>query len=158
MDCEVNRFSNKMVSLADETFNKVEWQKLEEELTCSSCGNLFLEPKTLSCLHTFCTKCIHDRLDSARDCELDLKAKNESKIPLSCFTNFVLKNEPKNTFSCFVCNAEFSEKDLDNIPKNVSMERLISILKKRRTYLKRSGYSYGPVPIEFWLFVRHMIT
>ena len=53
MHCEVNRFStDKMVSLADETFNKVEWQKLEEELTCSSCGNLFLEPKTLSCLHT----------------------------------------------------------------------------------------------------------
>ena len=128
-----------MVSLADETFSKVEWQKLEEELTCSSCGNLFLEPKTLSCLHTFCTKCIHDRLDSARDREPDLKAKNESKIPLSGSINFVPKNEPKNTFSCFVCNAEFSEKELDNIPKNVSMERLVSILKKRRTYLKATN-------------------
>ena len=124
-----------MVSLTDETFNKVNWQKLEEEVTCYSCGNLFLEPKTLSCLHTFCIKCIRDQLDCESDPQPDRMPKNKSNISFSLLAYFV----PKKTFSCFVCNAEFSEKDLDSIPKNVSMERLVSIVKKRRTYLKATN-------------------
>ena len=42
----------------------------------------------------------------------------------------------------------------DSIYSNV----VIDIDNYLDTYHLRSGYSYGPVPIEFWLFVRHMIT
>ena len=83
-------------------------------------------------------KCIRDHLDSEPDPQPDRTPKSESNISFSWLSNynFVFKKESKKTFSCFVCNAKFSEKDLDSIPNNVSMERLISVVKKRRTYLK----------------------
>uniref|UniRef100_A0A6P8HQR0 E3 ubiquitin-protein ligase TRIM71-like n=1 Tax=Actinia tenebrosa TaxID=6105 RepID=A0A6P8HQR0_ACTTE len=31
---------------------------LEEQLTCSLCLDVFTQPKTLSCLHSYCTRCI----------------------------------------------------------------------------------------------------
>ncbi|XP_031554679.1 tripartite motif-containing protein 3-like, partial [Actinia tenebrosa] len=30
----------------------------EEQLTCSLCLDVFTQPKTLSCLHSYCTRCI----------------------------------------------------------------------------------------------------
>ena len=118
----IGRILSMMASLADEASEKysVGWEKLEEDLTCSSCGDLFLEPRTLSCSHTFCTKCINDNLT--------VKKK-------STFLIGYIDQPPKN-FSCFTCKASFSEKELQQVPKNVSMECLISMVKKRRTYMK----------------------
>ena len=113
-----------MVSLVDETSEKhsIGWEKLEEELTCSSCGDLFLEPRTLLCSHTFCTKCINDKLTVVGFTKINF---------LSGYIN-----SPSKNFSCFICKASFSEKELEQVPKNVSMESLISMVKKRRTYMK----------------------
>jgi hypothetical protein len=36
--------------------------KFREELTCSLCRELFKKPKTLSCLHSFCEKCLSDHI------------------------------------------------------------------------------------------------
>ncbi|KXJ05239.1 E3 ubiquitin-protein ligase TRIM71, partial [Exaiptasia diaphana] len=33
---------------------------LEEQITCAICNDIFTEPRTLPCLHTFCFKCIKD--------------------------------------------------------------------------------------------------
>ena len=41
-----------------ERTNEREWEPLEKEAICSECSNLFTEPKTLPCLHTFCAKCL----------------------------------------------------------------------------------------------------
>ena len=35
---------------------------LKEALTCSLCREVFKEPKTLSCLHSFCEKCLSDHI------------------------------------------------------------------------------------------------
>ena len=48
----------------DTTDNLIKWQLLEEELTCVSCGNLFVGPKTVPCLHTFCSKCVESSVDA----------------------------------------------------------------------------------------------
>ena len=32
--------------------------KIQEQLTCGKCHNLYTNPKTLSCLHSFCQQCI----------------------------------------------------------------------------------------------------
>ena len=41
-----------------------EWQQIEEEITCSICGDLFTDPKTIPCLHTFCKQCIEKSIES----------------------------------------------------------------------------------------------
>jgi len=33
-------------------------KELEKELECSLCRDLFREPKTLTCLHSFCLECL----------------------------------------------------------------------------------------------------
>ena len=109
-----------MAAITDETSDKFQSQvELEEELTCSSCGNLFVEPKTLSCSHTFCAKCIDDNL-------IDDRAQpNYQWFPIN-FKKFV----------CFICKASFSKEKLEKVSKNISMESLITIVKKRRAYVK----------------------
>lgn len=37
--------------------------KLDQEITCSQCQEVFKQPKILSCMHTFCTKCIEPFID-----------------------------------------------------------------------------------------------
>lgn len=33
-------------------------EKYRQELTCTICRNLFKDPKTLDCLHTYCSTCL----------------------------------------------------------------------------------------------------
>ena len=43
-------------------------RKLEEQLTCSVCLDLYTNPKTLPCLHSFCEACI-ERLPQDKEGE-----------------------------------------------------------------------------------------
>ena len=47
--------------------SKTTLEKFRKELTCSICDSLFKEPKTLNCLHTFCTKCVLKPGDDSRE-------------------------------------------------------------------------------------------
>ena len=65
-----------------------EWRKVEEEVTCPVCEGLFVEPKTtISCLHTFCRKCIRMIINNSdsRDCpvckEHNALPQDYTKIP-----------------------------------------------------------------------------
>lgn len=39
------------------------WEQIEEKLTCRLCGELYKDPRTLSCLHTFCKECLEAQVE-----------------------------------------------------------------------------------------------
>ena len=54
-------FSFKMAT-PEATVPEATLTKFKDELTCSLCNELFREPKTLSCLHTFCEECLSNHI------------------------------------------------------------------------------------------------
>ena len=88
----------------------IDWKIVKEEVTCSVCKNLFVEPKTISCLHSFCEKCIQVTLNNSdsRDCpicgtELTLP-QDHTKIPtnrlLQHKTSMVSKRKDRKCGEC----------------------------------------------------------
>lgn len=77
---------------------------VREEFTCAVCCDLFETPKTLSCLHTFCSKC----LESSETARRRIRGKGDHEHKVECpfcltvseyaggldsiITNFVYKN------------------------------------------------------------------
>ena len=90
---------------------KNEWDEVEEEITCSICKEIFIEPKTITCLHTFCDKCITSTIESKKRLGSD-----------NC---------------CPLCRAKFPE-DATKIPVNFYIKRLIEIFKKRKISLQQT--------------------
>ena len=88
---------------------KNEWDEIQEEVTCSVCMEVFTEPKTITCLHTFCEKCIKLTIENSKKSGSD---------------NF-----------CPLCRAKFPE-DVTKIPVNFFMKRLIEIFRKRKDSMK----------------------
>ena len=91
---------------------KDEWEEIEEEITCSICNEMFTEPKTIPCLHTFCENCITSAIEIGKKIGRDI--------------------------CCPVCRAELPE-DLKAVPTNFSTKRLIEIFKKRQLSMKQKG-------------------
>ena len=88
-----------------------EWDEVEEEVTCSICKEIFTEPKTISCLHTFCEACIKLTIESNR------------------------RSGNKNC--CPMCRTEFPE-DATKIPVNFTIKRLIDIFRKRKESMQQA--------------------
>ena len=88
---------------------KNEWDEIQEEVTCSVCMEVFTEPKTITCLHTFCEKCIVLTIQNSKTSGSD-----------NC---------------CPLCRAKFSE-DVTKIPVNFFMKRLIEIFRKRKDSMR----------------------
>ena len=84
--------------------NDPEWQQIQEEITCSICSDIFCDPKTIPCLHTFCKECL----------ERSIVANKKMGIA-SC---------------CPLCRATLPENDL-NVPTNFRIKRFIEIFRKR---------------------------
>ena len=83
-----------------------EWQQIEEEITCSICGDLFTDPKTIPCLHTFCKQCIEKSIES-----------NKKMASIVC---------------CPLCRAPLSREDMSSVPTNFTINRLVEIFGKRK--------------------------
>ena len=84
---------------------KDEWEQIEEEITCSICKDLFTEPKTILCLHTFCEQCMKSTIETSRRLGSEV--------------------------CCPLCRTELSQ-DLAKVPTNFAIKRLIEIFKKRK--------------------------
>ena len=83
-----------------------EWQQIEEEITCSICGDLFTDPKTIACLHTFCKRCIEKSIES-----------NKKMASIVC---------------CPLCRAPLPRDDMSSVPTNCTINRLVEIFGKRK--------------------------
>ena len=83
-----------------------EWQQIEEEITCSICGDLFNDPKTIPCLHTFCKRCIEKSIES-----------NKKMASVVC---------------CPLCRTPLPRDDISSVPTNFSINRLVEIFGKRK--------------------------
>ena len=91
-----------------------EWQQIEEEITCSICGDLFTDPKTIPCLHTFCKQCIEKSIES-----------NKKMASIVC---------------CPLCRTPLARDDISSVPTNFTINRLVEIFGKR----KEVGKSLAP--------------
>ena len=81
-----------------------EWRQIEEEITCSICGDLFTDPKTIPCLHTFCKRCI-ESIES-----------NKKMAVIVC---------------CPLCRVPLPQDGIASIPTNFTINRLVEIYGKR---------------------------
>ena len=96
-----------MVTRNEEDSHHNEWKQIKEEITCSICSELFKEPKTLPCLHTFCRECIQASLDT---CERIMGRK-----------------------TCPLCRSPLPKDGIASFPTNFTINRLIEIFNTRRT-------------------------
>ena len=101
-------------------------KNLKEHVTCSICLDTFTDPKTITCLHTFCRECIKKHaLISQRNekfrcpecqAEVDLPEANRfDKLPTSFHHNSLLsvlairQSGKGNDISCGVCKKKSAE-------------------------------------------------
>ncbi|KAK3090497.1 hypothetical protein FSP39_012314 [Pinctada imbricata] len=83
---------------------------LDDELTCSICLEIFLDPVSLPCLHSFCNECIRG-IPTHRD----YRSNNVAVTCPQCRTQVVLRN---GTF--------------DSLPKNFDLANIIAKFKQHR--------------------------
>lgn len=88
-----------------------EWDEIEQEVTCCVCNEIFTEPKTISCLHTFCEECLKLTTEGNK------RSGSENGCPL--------------------CRAKFPD-DVTKIPVNFSVKRLIEIFRKRKESMQQA--------------------
>ena len=85
-----------------------EWKQIEKEITCSVCDEIFNEPKTLPCLHTFCMKCVRSCVEMATG----INKAGQSTCPL--------------------CRLPFLKDGLASLPTNFVINSLIEIFDSKR--------------------------
>ncbi|CAH2218783.1 E3 ubiquitin ISG15 ligase TRIM25-like [Pelobates cultripes] len=87
---------------------------LRDELTCSVCLNIYTEPITLPCGHSFCRVCIAGVLDTQLSCpecrqSFRIRPKLKRNLRLSNISKHFLSTEPPNNqrkieFPCTYCD------------------------------------------------------
>ncbi|XP_065888378.1 E3 ubiquitin-protein ligase TRIM71-like [Dysidea avara] len=81
-------------------------RQIDEEITCSICGKLFNDPKTIPCLHTFCKSCLQGSIESNKKMAVDV--------------------------SCPLCRVPLLRDEIASIPTNRTIKLLIEILQKKK--------------------------
>ncbi len=102
-----------MAKPANETLEKV-----REELTCAVCTELFSDPKTLPCLHTFCEECL-SRSETSRRKRLSAAAQpmpKDGEVECPQCRNATIQDEGVEgiktnfTYTNLVAHVKFNEK------------------------------------------------
>ena len=99
-----------IIRMAKKQGSKDDWEEIEKEITCPISYELFMDPRTLPCLHTFCKSCIQRSIETG------------------------LAEVPEGVFECPLCRAQvpLPANGVDGISANFSTKRLIEIYSKRQ--------------------------
>ncbi len=100
-------------------------ERFREELTCSICGSLYDKPKTIPCLHTFCTKCLDGHV---------------KKRPLDHESG-----DSREQFNCPLCKnlVKVPNGDVSSLPTNRSYENLVCHLTLEDKVTSEEGAKCG---------------
>eukprot|EP00105_Crassostrea_gigas_P041354 XP_019925502.1 PREDICTED: E3 ubiquitin-protein ligase TRIM56-like [Crassostrea gigas] len=137
----------------------------EDYLTCVICYELFIEPKSLPCLHTFCEGCLEILLDkSSNKTELICPTCREtfpisSKSVSSLKTNFIFKDiitrlspsrKPSSTRLCSFCILH--SKEVEATHKCVTcLDLLCSFCVRHRHLFTRQTAYHNVVSLSDYL-------
>ena len=98
---------------------ETEWHQVKKEITCCMCRKFFTDPRTLSCSHTFCKKCIENKLEEASRNEPLDEAEDED-------------HEYVNTAAlCPLCLAPLPQDDASSARVDLATSCLIEIYKRK---------------------------
>ena len=86
-----------------------EAERIRKEITCTVCGYLFTEPKTIPCLHTFCKQCIEASLPVTKSltycpvCRITFPCEILS-VPIDHTINCIVEIVKQKDTGHFICN------------------------------------------------------
>jgi len=81
------------------------WELIEEQITCRICGDLFTDPVTIPCLHTFCQRCIGHSTETRSGIPIDL--------------------------GCPLCLTSLPLDGIASLPTNETFTNLVNIFKRQ---------------------------
>ena len=99
------------------------WEKIRQEVTCVICCELFEDPKSMPCLHTYCKKCLMEAV---------AKRPHDAEFP---------RDRP--AINCPLCRAEvpLSDKGIEELPTNFSAARIVETVQLQDKLEKIGNHS-----------------
>ena len=101
-------------------------KNFKQELTCCICNELFDEPKTMACLHTFCQKCLADHIAKRRLNDDPAAEDSREKVPCPLCASVQVLEEP----------------DIKHVTTNHSYKNMVAHLSLEERV--RTGCNSGP--------------
>ena len=97
--------------MSDQQGSDSNWEKIRQEVTCVICRELFKDPKSMPCLHTYCKKCLMEAV---------AKRPHDPDLP---------RDRP--AINCPLCRAEvsLSDKGIEALPTNFSAARIVETVQ-----------------------------
>ena len=97
--------------ISDQQGSDFNWKKIRQEVTCVLCLELLDDPKLMSCLHTYCKKCLMEAL---------AKRPHDPDLP---------RDRP--AINCPLCRAEVAvgDKGIEALPTNFSATRIVETIR-----------------------------
>ena len=97
--------------MRDQQGSDSNWEKICQDVTCTICHELFKDPKSMPCLHTYCKKCLLEKIT---------ERPHDPELP---------RDRP--AINCPLCKAEvtLSDKGIEALPTNFSAARIVETVQ-----------------------------